>query len=80
MPWPMKTVRKHWNTFLSLTYINIASQGTGGPDVVCYNNMDLMGWVIESPMTSNSPEVKIQQNKVDIPLTERLLVFPGQLK
>ena len=53
---------------------------TGDSDVACPNNMDKMGWVVASPKNYKSTKVKIHQNKANIPLTKRLLVFPGRLK
>ena len=46
---------KHVHTVLTLFFAGQAGWArwiviTGAPDVVCVNNMDKMGWVVQSPM------------------------------
>ena len=46
---------KHVHTVRTLFFAGQAGWArwiviTGGPDVVCVNNMDTMGWVVQSPM------------------------------
>jgi len=46
-----------YQSLVTLNYIDhdefaqaVAAWVTGGPDVVCVNNMDKMRWVVETPM------------------------------
>ena len=53
--WDFSSPGKHVHTVLTLFFAGQAGWArwiviTGAPEVVCVNNMDKMGWVVQSPM------------------------------